>query len=111
MSIPVSVEPVNDTMRGTGCETSASPISSAGPTTTLSTPSGSPASSRILARSRPPVTGVFDYVGDIGRPELGDHLTGPWIEVGQRAVRVAGAPAPSDGHRAQLVISCGRGSR
>ena len=50
-------EPVKEMKRGTGCSTIASPISrrSRRP---REHPGGSPASSWILARSRPPVTGV-----------------------------------------------------
>ncbi|MCY1439783.1 hypothetical protein D9M71_560330 [compost metagenome] len=55
---PTWVEPVKEMKAGTGCSTKASPISAPAPTTTLNAPAGSPASSKIRARSRPPVTGV-----------------------------------------------------
>ena len=44
---------------GTGCSIKASPISAMSVTTTFSSPAGSPASSKILAISPPPTTGVF----------------------------------------------------
>ncbi len=44
---PVSVEPVKETTRTWGWETSASPTPWPGPVTMLSTPGGSPASSKI----------------------------------------------------------------
>ena len=55
---PTGDEPVKETTRGVGCSTIASPISEPEPMTTFSRPSGSPASSKTLARSSPPVTGV-----------------------------------------------------
>jgi hypothetical protein len=57
MRSPVGVEPVNATLRVSGCVTSASPASGPVPVTTLSTPGGSPASVRISAR-RSVVNGV-----------------------------------------------------
>ena len=48
---PTSVEPVNATRRTSGWLTSASPISEPRPVTTLSTPSGTPASANIRATS------------------------------------------------------------
>ena len=48
---PTGVEPVNATRRTSGCETSASPISDPRPVTTLSTPSGTPASANSRATS------------------------------------------------------------
>src|SRR5689334_12804209 len=47
----VSVEPVNETRRTSGCDTSAAPASSPMPCTTLNTPGGSPASSASSASS------------------------------------------------------------
>ncbi len=55
---PTGVDPVKVTRPGTGCSTKASPISLPGPTTTLNSPAGSPASSKIRASSSPPQTGV-----------------------------------------------------
>ncbi|MCY1527072.1 hypothetical protein D9M68_621260 [compost metagenome] len=55
---PTGVEPVKVTRPGSGCSTKASPISLPAPTTTLSTPAGSPASSNMRASSKPPHTGV-----------------------------------------------------
>ena len=51
MARAVSVEPVNDTRRISGCETSAAPASSPIPCTTLKTPGGNPASSASSASS------------------------------------------------------------
>lgn len=58
MPLPTGVDPVKLTTRGVGWVTIASPMSEPEPTTTDSSPSGSPASSKIRASSRPPVTGV-----------------------------------------------------
>ncbi len=57
---PTGVDPVKEISLGTGWATKSSPISDPAPTTTDSTPSGSPASSKIRARISPPVTGVSD---------------------------------------------------
>ena len=54
---PVGVEPVNATLRTSGWVTSASPASAPVPGSTVSTPSGSPASARI-SPSRSVVSGV-----------------------------------------------------
>jgi hypothetical protein len=48
---PTSVDPVNAMRRTSGCATSASPITEPRPVTTLSTPSGTPASAKIRATS------------------------------------------------------------
>ncbi len=48
---PVSVPPVNDTIRTPGCATSAAPTSSPWPGSTVSRPSGRPASAQIRASS------------------------------------------------------------
>lgn len=53
------VEPAKEITLGTGCAMSASPISAMSVTRTLSSPAGSPASSKILAISPPPTTGAF----------------------------------------------------
>src|SRR5699024_10383610 len=58
MFLPAGVEPVQETMEGTGCATNASTISAPAPTTTLSTPAGRPASAKIRPNNKPPVTGV-----------------------------------------------------
>ncbi|MNH20253.1 hypothetical protein D3C79_800140 [compost metagenome] len=55
---PTGVDPVKVISDGVSCSTKASPISLPAPTTTLSTPAGSPASSKIRANSSPPHTGV-----------------------------------------------------
>ena len=54
---PTGVEPVNDTTWMFGSVTRASPTS-APPTTTWSTPSGSPASRKTASNIAPPMTGV-----------------------------------------------------
>ena len=54
---PTSVEPVNATFATSGCSTIRSPTTRPGPTTTLKTPSGSPASRAIFSSSRA-VSGV-----------------------------------------------------
>lgn len=51
MARPVSVPPVNDTMRTPGCLTSAAPTSSPWPGSTVSNPSGRPASAQMRASS------------------------------------------------------------
>ena len=48
---PTSVEPVNATFPTSGCSTIRCPHMLPGPTTTLTTPSGSPASSAIRSNS------------------------------------------------------------
>ena len=48
---PTTVEPVNAIFATSGCATSRSPTIRPGPTTTLSTPSGRPASSAIFSSS------------------------------------------------------------
>ena len=48
---PTSVEPVNATRRTSGWPTSASPMTEPRPVTTLSTPSGTPASAKMRATS------------------------------------------------------------
>ena len=53
---PVATEPVSDTFATSGCFTSALPVSPA-PSTTLNTPSGSPAS-RYISASFKAVRGV-----------------------------------------------------
>lgn len=58
--LPTAVEPVKEIRRGTGWVTKASPISEPEPTTTDSTPAGSPASSKTRAIRVPPVTAVSD---------------------------------------------------
>ncbi|MNH17374.1 hypothetical protein D3C79_770430 [compost metagenome] len=58
MPRPTGVEPVKVINEGSSCSTKASPISLPAPTTTLSTPAGSPASSKMRASSKPPHTGV-----------------------------------------------------
>ncbi len=55
---PTLSEPVKEITLGTGCSRKASPISEMSVTTTLSTPPGSPASSKSFATRVPPVTGV-----------------------------------------------------
>ena len=56
---PTSVEPVNAILSTPGCRASASPSTAPGPGTTLSTPSGSPASDASSA-SRSAVSGEAD---------------------------------------------------
>ena len=46
--------------RGMRCSTKWSPISEPAPTTTLSTPAGRPAASKMVASRRPPVSGVSE---------------------------------------------------
>src|SRR5438045_4121497 len=46
---PVLVEPVNETLRTRGCPAKALPQPGPGPGTTLTTPSGKPASEKISA--------------------------------------------------------------
>jgi hypothetical protein len=58
MPCPTGVDPVKETTRGIEWVTIGSPSSEPDPTTTDSTAGGSPASSRMRASSRPPVTGV-----------------------------------------------------
>ena len=48
---PTAVEPVKATLAMSGCWASRSPTTRPGPTTTFSTPSGSPASSAIFSSS------------------------------------------------------------
>ncbi len=48
---PTAVEPVNATLATSGCSTSAWPTVDPGPATTLTTPSGSPASTAIFSNS------------------------------------------------------------
>ena len=48
---PTAVEPVNEIMEMSSCSASRSPISAPEPVTTLSTPSGRPASSSTRANS------------------------------------------------------------
>ena len=55
---PAAVDPVNDTRCTLGSVTIASPVS-APPTTTWSTPSGSPASRNSATNMAPPHTGVW----------------------------------------------------
>ncbi len=50
--LPTSVEPVNAILSTPGCRARASPMTAPGPVTTLSTPSGSPASAASSARRR-----------------------------------------------------------
>ena len=54
---PTSVEPVKATLATSGCSTSRCPQVRPGPTTTLTTPSGMPASSAICSK-RSAVSGV-----------------------------------------------------
>ena len=54
---PTSVEPVNATLATSGCSTRRLPATEPGPATTLSTPSGSPAS-RAMRSSSSAVSGV-----------------------------------------------------
>ena len=49
---PTSVEPVNAILATSGCSTSRAPQTEPGPTTTLTTPSGSPASTRELGEAQ-----------------------------------------------------------
>ena len=56
--LPTGVEPVNDTIRTSGCAISASPATGPVPTTTLTTPSGIPASVHACANSSA-VSGVI----------------------------------------------------
>lgn len=51
-------DPVNEMRLGIGCDTNSSPICEPAPTITLSSSGGRPASSKTLAISTPPVTGV-----------------------------------------------------
>ncbi len=57
IDMPTSVEPVNAIFATSGCSTSRCPHVRPGPTTTLTTPSGSPASSASSAK-RSAVSGV-----------------------------------------------------
>ena len=57
MMRPVVLSPVNEMSGTSGCFTSASPASSPSPLTRLNTPSGRPASSKIVAQS-PAESGV-----------------------------------------------------
>ena len=57
MPVPVAVEPVNEILRTSGWRTRASPQPGPGPGTTLSTPSGRPASAASSA-SASAVSGV-----------------------------------------------------
>ncbi|CAO0830576.1 hypothetical protein SMICM17S_01417 [Streptomyces microflavus] len=56
---PTRSEPLNEITRGTGCSMNASPISALSVIRTLSSPAGSPASSKIFAISPPPTTGAL----------------------------------------------------
>src|SRR5690606_8181424 len=58
MFLPTGVDPVNEIIEGTECATKSSPMTDPGPITTLSTPAGSPASSKMRANNKPPVIGV-----------------------------------------------------
>ena len=55
---PTGVDPVKEMSLGTGCVTKSSPISEPAPVTLPITPAGTPASSKMRAGMRPPVTGV-----------------------------------------------------
>src|SRR5260370_871955 len=50
-TLPISVEPVNESLRTTGLEVSSAPISFAEPVTILRTPLGTPARSASSARA------------------------------------------------------------
>ena len=67
---PTSVEPVNAIFATSGCSTSRAPHSRPGPTTTLTTPSGSPASSassREAQRGQRRQLGRLEHHGVAGR--------------------------------------------
>src|SRR5205085_1665815 len=103
---PTSVEPVNPIFATSGCSTSRCPTTRPGPTTTLTTPSGIPASSASSA-SRSAESGVSSaglsttvlphasarprdrVVGlvDAGLLELGQRLLGGGVQDGERAHR------------------------
>src|SRR5690554_7773519 len=73
MFLPTGVEPVNEISAGVGCATKSSPTSKPAPTTTLRTPAGSPASSKIRASSRPPVGLIQAF--RVSKPRSEEHTS------------------------------------
>ncbi len=108
---PTLSEPVKEMTCGTGCSSRVSPISAMSVTTTLSSPAGSPASSKTLASRVPPQIGVFWCGLRTNRVAEGEG-GGDGLE-GEQEGEVEGADDPDDPDRhpvdAVLLALGGRG--
>ena len=93
---PTAVEPVNATRRTSGCPTSASPITEPRPVTTLSTPSGNPASPNSRATSNV-ASGVV--AAGLATTVLPDASAGRHLRAQQRQRKVVGGDRGTHAHR------------